>query len=300
MKTDIKYEARKTIETLRTNIMRLGFTTGSMIERQYNYEVTVNNYHETLKVQTYFGKKGVKTVLQGNQQTEVYNSVNDILNGQIQISFQKKIKHDKFADYIGTDESGKGDLFGPLVVAAFYYDDSLEKEFAELKVRDSKEIYDEEIRNIAEWLLENYPKRIEKKILLPAEYNSLYPKYNNLNKLLAEVHGNLILKLRENVKCDNIIIDKFAGEYRFDKIFAHEKINLSLIEKAEKFQGVAAASIIARYFMIEWFRNNKFRSKTIPKGSSTDAIGFAKNLMDEFNNHELTKFAKLHFKTFRR
>lgn len=296
---DIKTEAKQTIETLCTKILQQGYTVDFMLEKQYNYELTVSNSEAALKVLTYFGKNGVKTILQGNQQTGIYNSISDIINEQIQLRFNMNTKLDKFSNYIGSDESGKGDLFGPLVVVAFYFDESIEKDLIRLKIRDSKEINLKEINSIAKILLDKFSDRIEKKILTPSEYNLIYPKYRNLNKLLADIHGYLIIKLQEKFKCNNAIIDKFTKAQRFDKIVSETQINLMLIEKAEKFHGVGAASIIARYFFTQWFNGNKINNKEIPKGSSIQAINFAKNLIKEINPIELTKFAKLHFKTFR-
>ena len=48
------------------------------------------------------------------------------------------------------DESGKGDYFGPLVIAAVYVNDSIVNEFNQLGVCDSKTIKsDKKIINIA-------------------------------------------------------------------------------------------------------------------------------------------------------
>ena len=43
---------------------------------------------------------------------------------------------------IGTDESGKGDYFGYLVVAGAYSDEKTDAKLKEMRVRDSKSVSD--------------------------------------------------------------------------------------------------------------------------------------------------------------
>src|SRR5690242_15473712 len=50
---------------------------------------------------------------------------------------------------IGIDESGKGDYFGPLVIAAVFVDETTQKELALMAVRDSKKISDGRILELA-------------------------------------------------------------------------------------------------------------------------------------------------------
>ena len=50
---------------------------------------------------------------------------------------------------IGIDESGKGDYFGPLVIAAAHVTSEIEPELRLMEVRDSKKISDGRILEIA-------------------------------------------------------------------------------------------------------------------------------------------------------
>lgn len=45
-----------------------------------------------------------------------------------------------FVTHIGVDESGKGDFFGPLVIAGVMVDEKSAKIFEELRIRDSKKL----------------------------------------------------------------------------------------------------------------------------------------------------------------
>ena len=49
---------------------------------------------------------------------------------------------------IGIDESGKGDYFGPLVIAAVFVDATTQSELTLMNVRDSKKISDGRILDI--------------------------------------------------------------------------------------------------------------------------------------------------------
>lgn len=48
---------------------------------------------------------------------------------------------EQFISHIGTDESGKGDFFGPLVIAGVLVDEKNAEYFHELGIKDSKKTY---------------------------------------------------------------------------------------------------------------------------------------------------------------
>ena len=47
---------------------------------------------------------------------------------------------ENFAIHIGVDESGKGDFFGPLVIAGVLVNEKNAKLFADLGIKDSKKL----------------------------------------------------------------------------------------------------------------------------------------------------------------
>ena len=49
---------------------------------------------------------------------------------------------ENFIPHIGVDESGKGDFFGPLVIAGVLVDEKSAELFANLGIKDSKKITD--------------------------------------------------------------------------------------------------------------------------------------------------------------
>jgi len=85
-------------------------------------------------------------------------------NKQLQESL-KKPPHSK---WIGSDESGKGDYFGPLVVAGVVVDDTIVPLLVELGVKDSKRLSDNSVKELA--------ARIKKKCPCSVAFQS-YRKY---------------------------------------------------------------------------------------------------------------------------
>ena len=91
---------------------------------------------------------------------------------------------------IGIDESGKGDYFGPLVIAAVFVDAMTQNELALMAVRDSKKISDGRILELAPDIKTICPHSVI--VIGPQKYNELYLKIKNLNRLLAWGHAKAL------------------------------------------------------------------------------------------------------------
>ena len=91
---------------------------------------------------------------------------------------------------IGIDESGKGDYFGPLVIAAVFVDATTQNELTLINVRDSKKISDGRILEMAPDIRMLCPHSII--AIGPQRYNELYAKIRNLNRLLAWGHAKAL------------------------------------------------------------------------------------------------------------
>ncbi len=91
--------------------------------------------------------------------------------------------------YIGIDESGKGDYFGPLVVAAVWLSESIQKKLEAMGVRDSKKLSDKKCQELAGVIRELSRGKFTYTVIGPERYNSLYEQFKsegkNLNYLLA-------------------------------------------------------------------------------------------------------------------
>lgn len=289
------------VNKLRDLISSEKFDTGEIDRKQYNFEFTISSGADKVKLLVYFGKKGIRTVLQGNTSTELYDHINELINSPFLFG-NKKMEESPFTIYIGSDESGKGDFFGPLAVSAVYCDEETATQLTKSGIRESKltrasMIFDSR-RTIESIIGSDY----ETIILPPEEYNEKYKESGNLNKLLADLHADVLKKLSEKTGCKNFIIDKFGREELvLDALGIYAaQCSIKFIEKAERFAGVAAASILARAQVISWFSNESERyGIRIPLGAGPDVDKAAETLADRYGIESLDKLVKKHFKNYK-
>lgn len=208
--------------------------------------------------------------------------------------------------YIGTDESGKGDYFGPLVVAGVLVSDQTAAILTELGVMDSKKLNEAKIeaayRDILRVVGEEAISVVE---MGPAKYNQLYEKFKtngkNLNHLLAWGHATGIENLLGNFPdCRQAIADQFGNErYILSQLKEKGKgIDLRQTPRAEANVGVAAASIVARYRFTRKLRQLSARfGVDLPLGAGPQVKVKARQFVEKHGRTALAEVAKLHFKT---
>ncbi len=202
-----------------------------------------------------------------------------------------------FESHIGSDEVGKGDYFGPLVVCACYIDSKDLEKIKGYGVVDSKKLTDEKMMQIGERLKEVL--KYEVKVILPKEYNSLTEKYKNVSILLAKSHVEVIQKLFERVgdEAKFVVVDQFSKNQNRLKNEFKLKIPLKQFHHAESDIAVAAASIVARYFFLKEFEKmSKNYKMQFPLGA-THVIDFAKDFVAKYGADELDNVAKVSFRT---
>jgi ribonuclease HIII len=199
--------------------------------------------------------------------------------------------------HIGTDESGKGDYFGPLVVAGIFILDEQQEVLQELGVRDSKKLSDKRVREIAEPVKKGYKHSVV--AIGPSKYNELYEKLRNLNRILAWAHARVIENILEQVPCGKAITDQFGDRLYVENALMKKGRSIELVQmpRAEADLAVAAASILAR---AEFLKRMHFLSQDfgieLPKGSSPLAEEAGLKLVGKFGADVLDKVAKKHFK----
>jgi len=199
---------------------------------------------------------------------------------------------------IGIDESGKGDYFGPLVIAAVFVDATTQSELRLMQVRDSKRISDGRILEMAPDIKTICPHSVI--AIGPQKYNELYAKIKNLNRLLAWGHAKALETLLEQVTCERAISDQFGDERLILNVLQEkgQKIALEQRTKAESDLAVAAASILARAeFLLRLKRLSAEVGTTLPKGASPAVELAAKMIIKKHGHERLDSVAKLHFKT---
>ena len=200
---------------------------------------------------------------------------------------------------IGIDESGKGDYFGPLVIAAVFVDATTQGELRLMEVRDSKKLSDGRVLEMAPDIKTICPHSVI--AIGPQKYNELYAKIKNLNRLLAWGHAKALETLLERgITCERAISDQFGDERLILNALQEKgrKIGLEQRPKAESDLAVAAASILARAeFLIRLKRLSSEVGTTLPKGASPAVELAAKMVIKKHGQDRLGSVAKLHFKT---
>jgi ribonuclease HIII len=203
------------------------------------------------------------------------------------------------ACWIGVDESGKGDYFGPLVIAAVCVDAHAAALLRGSGVRDSKTLSDRTIAELAPDITGLC--RTSVVAIGPAKYNEIYGKLKNLNKLLGWGHARAIENVLEAGCPATMALSDQFGDERFIKDALMKKgrsIRLEQRHRAEEDVAVAAASIVARWeFVRRLERLSGEAGVTLPKGASALVEAAAKRLVRDRGADALSTFAKVHFKT---
>lgn len=202
---------------------------------------------------------------------------------------------------VGIDESGKGDFYGPLVIAAAAISELEMPLLDELYVRDSKKLTDQRALKVAAELRRNIP--CELVAVMPPKYNELYQKIRNLNKLLAWGHARAAENLLDKVKAEKIISDQFARADVLQGALMEKARGVELQQRTggESFAPVAAASIIARAEFLQRLRQleEKWGVK-LPKGAGPPVDQQGKVFIAKWGAAKLPEVAKMHFKNVRK
>ncbi len=199
---------------------------------------------------------------------------------------------------IGTDESGKGDYFGPLVVAGVLVPGERRAEVDAWGVRDSKTLSDHACRQLSERITENFPTGLW--LLEGPAYNERHRAVPNLNRILAEGHAAVIEDiLAKGHACQEALTDKFGDERLVQNALGQRGrgIHLTQVVRAEADTAVAAASVVARAMFLD--RLDALSEEWgVPlhkgAGSPTDRAGRA--FVRLHGAEAMGRVAKLHFK----
>lgn len=210
--------------------------------------------------------------------------------------------------HIGLDEAGKGDWFGPLVVAAVYADEKTMPALRDAGARDSKLLGAESVGRVAESIKRALPSsHYHIRVVRPPEYNRLYDVARNVNILLAEVYADAAKEVWRRTQSPQIVCDQFSR--RADRLLAAfaagglpRPIQQHRAEAASI--GVAAASILASAAFTEALRDLGRAAglrAPLPKGASDTAAleAAARFIIKRHGAAALGEYAKLNFKPVR-
>ncbi len=210
-----------------------------------------------------------------------------------------------YEPHAGIDESGKGDLFGPLVSACVIADGDAVREWTKNGLKESKKVSSDNAAIKMAKMITKTPNVIAKVSYANMEkYNELYLKFGNLNKMLAWMHARAIenaLAEQDKLSGRHVewgMLDQFTKQPLVQRQLRVKNFTLKLQTKAESDPVVAAASIVARATYIYALRKlSKEFGEPLLKGAGAKVKEQAENIVKKFGGENLGKFAKLHFKT---
>lgn len=199
---------------------------------------------------------------------------------------------------IGGDECGKGDYFGPLVVAACRWSPAVAEALSGSGLQDSKRISDARIPKLARAI--RAATQVQVLSLKPETYNRLYEKMGNLNRMLAWAHARVLEDLLEQHPEDKLaVVDKFANEDVLGRALMNRGRQIRVIQevRGEEDPAVAAASVVARdRFLVDMDRLSEDIGLKLPKGASA-VLPTARRVVEMHGREVLERVAKLHFRT---
>src|SRR4030095_4892021 len=159
-------------------------------------------------------EKGPKLVVQGRGTEEfVQFTLEPQVLGEAKLGYEEVHNPAMFEPHFGIDESGKGDFFGPLVIAGAYVDRTIARQFMDAGIQDSKRIgSDARIRELATIIRQTPGASGTVVAINPERYNQLYSKLGNLNRLLAWGHARAIENLLDQrSSCPRALSDQFGN-----------------------------------------------------------------------------------------
>jgi len=283
------------VEVLRLVLERDGF---DFSEKPYAFYAAKKG---KLNVTVY--EKGPKVLVQGKETEDfVQFTLEPEILGEARLGYEEQTNPEMFEPHFGIDESGKGDFFGPLVIAGAYVEASSARALLDAGVMDSKKIGSAARIAKLSAAIRRTPGVVWSVVSIgPERYNELYRSFRNLNELLAWGHARVIADLAGKVPgCPRALSDQFANPRVLQKALAKQEIAINLQQrtKGESDVAVAAASILAREKFVGWLKKaeNEWKLK-FPLGAGPQVLEAGRVFLDERSVDELRLISKQHFKT---
>jgi ribonuclease HIII len=218
------------------------------------------------------------------------------------LGYDEVLHPDWFELHAGLDESGKGDLFGPVVAATVIADKTAIEGWIKAGVKDSKKIAESQIIKLDKLIRETHGVAVATCLCGMPKYNLIMLRpYANLNKLLAWQHATALVQALSRKKAPRGLLDQFTKQPLVQKELKKMGVtdfDLQMRTKAEEDPVVAAASVVAR---AEYVRQMHALSRefggTLQKGAGPLAKAQAAEIVERLGARSLGTFAKLHFRT---
>lgn len=276
---------------------------------QYGHQMVFVRGGEKVTLSMYYNKKNQFRLVWPNSKNPLCIELMEHLGfgGQPAQEQGARIEDSGLRDFkncwAGSDESGKGDFFGPLVVAAVVVDKEVANALTVAGVRDCKELTDKKVFEL-ETVIKEKALTYSVLELLPEQYNQRYAQLKNLNTLNASGHFHALKNvLTEVPAAEGALIDQFLKDEiilkELSKVFPGKRFMQR--PRAEANIAVGAASVLARAQFVRSMENLAQQAGVaeLPKGSGPAQAAVAREIAEKFGKESLTKFVKTHFVTYR-
>lgn len=261
------------------------------------------------KVSVVFYQSG-KLVVQGAEASDFVEFVLEpVILKEARLGYEAQLNPDLMLPRIGVDESGKGDLLGPLCVAAVYVNESVIRAWEDADIRDSKRVSsDQRVAELARVIRSTAGCKFNVVQIGNAAYNRLHGEMGNVNDILAWGHARAIENLLErsslNLPPARIISDQFASNKATlgrAIMTLGRQVELVQRHKAESDLAVAAASILARDAFVSALRRmEKEYGLEFPKGAAGAPEEALRKFVEKYGAERAGEVAKMHFQNARR
>jgi ribonuclease HIII len=225
-----------------------------------------------------------------------------------QVTMAPKLGYDEvhhpewFELHAGLDESGKGDLFGPVIAATVIADRSAIESWIQAGVKDSKKIAESQIIKLDKLIRGTHGVAVATCFCGMEKYNLLMARpHANLNRLLAWQHATALTQALRVKKAPRGLLDQFSKQPLVQRELAKmgtKDFDLQMRTKAEEDPVVAAASVVARAeFVRQMHALSREFGGPLQKGAGPLVKEQASQIIGRFGARALGNFAKLHFRT---
>jgi ribonuclease HIII len=292
-------ELRRFFDSTVERLSETGVSVDEVRELPYGLQLLLSGHKASCKVNLYYSKKKGNSIVQAGGDRHLL----DIVLGDSFVASVKEPAMKVQSGYrAGSDEAGKGDYFGPLVVAAVACSYDTAKALRAMGAADSKKLSRVKVRALYEAITVMEGVRYSVYSIVPREYNRLFDSFRTQGRnsldMLAMAHGkalgNLVLEDREP---DRFVVDKFCSLERLKPWLTVPAQNVELRERAEDSEpAVAAASIIARsVFLDELNRLSSLYKVQLKPGSGASSDSLGRELVLLHGEGVLVDTVKLHF-----
>jgi ribonuclease HIII len=248
-------------------------------------------------------EKGPKVLVQGKETEDfVQFTLEPEVLGEARLGYEEVTNPEMFEPHFGIDESGKGDFFGPLVIAGVYVQTESARALLDGGIMDSKRIGSAaKIAKLAAVIRKTRGVHWSVVSIGPGRYNELYRSFRNLNEMLAWGHAKVIAELAGKVpECPRALSDQFANPRVLQRALKKQGVNIELEQKTkgESDVAVAAASILARERFVRWMREAGERlGVELPLGAGPQVLEAGRRILKMPDGPDMELVAKTHFRT---